>query len=207
MTASDVPAAQPVAAKSGGESGSLRVATEKVDALINLVGELVITQSMLGRFAEKYEPQDIESLRRSLAQLTRNTRELQESVLQIRMLPIGFSFNRFPRLVHDLSRKLGKKVDLKLSGENTELDKTVLEKISDPLVHLVRNALDHGLESPEARLAAGKSDTGTLELNAFHEGGSIVIEVKDDGAGLNKDRIFGEGARTRTRRCRRPAVG
>jgi two-component system, chemotaxis family, sensor kinase CheA len=190
MTASDVPAAQPVAGKSGGESGSLRVATEKVDALINLVGELVITQSMLGRFAEKYEPQDIESLRRSLAQLTRNTRELQESVLQIRMLPIGFSFNRFPRLVHDLSRKLGKKVDLKLSGENTELDKTVLEKISDPLVHLVRNALDHGLESPEARLAAGKSETGTLELNAFHEGGSIVIEVKDDGAGLNKDRIL-----------------
>jgi two-component system chemotaxis sensor kinase CheA len=190
MSASDVPAAQPVAGKSGGESGSLRVATEKVDALINLVGELVITQSMLGRFAEKYEPQDIESLRRSLAQLTRNTRELQESVLQIRMLPIGFSFNRFPRLVHDLSRKLGKKVDLKLSGENTELDKTVLEKISDPLVHLVRNALDHGLESPEARLAAGKSETGTLELNAFHEGGSIVIEVKDDGAGLNKDRIL-----------------
>jgi two-component system, chemotaxis family, sensor kinase CheA len=190
VTASDVPVAQPVAGKSGGESGSLRVATEKVDALINLVGELVITQSMLGRFAEKYEPQDIESLRRSLAQLTRNTRELQESVLQIRMLPIGFSFNRFPRLVHDLSRKLGKKVDLKLSGENTELDKTVLEKISDPLVHLVRNALDHGLESPEARLAAGKSETGTLELNAFHEGGSIVIEVKDDGAGLNKDRIL-----------------
>jgi two-component system chemotaxis sensor kinase CheA len=190
MAAAGVPAAQPVAAKAAGESGSLRVATEKVDALINLVGELVITQSMLGRFAEKYEPQDIESLRRSLAQLTRNTRELQESVLQIRMLPIGFSFNRFPRLVHDLSRKLGKKVDLKLSGENTELDKTVLEKISDPLVHLVRNALDHGLESPEARLAAGKSETGTLELIAFHEGGSIVIEVKDDGAGLNKDRIL-----------------
>ena len=190
VTAADATAAQPAAGKSGAESGSLRVATEKVDALINLVGELVITQSMLGRFAEKYEPQDIESLRRSLAQLTRNTRELQESVLQIRMLPIGFSFNRFPRLVHDLSRKLGKKVDLKLSGENTELDKTVLEKISDPLVHLVRNALDHGLESPEARVAAGKSETGTLELNAFHEGGSIVIEVKDDGAGLNKDRIL-----------------
>jgi two-component system chemotaxis sensor kinase CheA len=190
MTPSDAPAAQPAAGKSGGESGSLRVATEKVDALINLVGELVITQSMLGRFAEKYEPQDIESLRRSLAQLTRNTRELQESVLQIRMLPIGFSFNRFPRLVHDLSRKLGKKVELKLSGENTELDKTVLEKIGDPLVHLVRNALDHGLESPEQRLAAGKSETGTLELNAFHEGGCIVIEVKDDGAGLNKDRIL-----------------
>jgi two-component system, chemotaxis family, sensor kinase CheA len=190
MTPSDIPAVQPTAGKSGGESGSLRVATEKVDALINLVGELVITQSMLGRFAEKYDPQDIESLRRSLAQLTRNTRELQESVLQIRMLPIAFSFNRFPRLVHDLSRKLGKKVELKLSGENTELDKTVLEKIGDPLVHLVRNALDHGLELPEQRLAAGKSETGTLELSAFHEGGSIVIEVKDDGAGLDKDRIL-----------------
>jgi len=190
MTPSDIPAVQPTAGKSGGESGSLRVATEKVDALINLVGELVITQSMLGRFAEKYDPQDIESLRRSLAQLTRNTRELQESVLQIRMLPIAFSFNRFPRLVHDLSRKLGKKVELKLSGENTELDKTVLEKIGDPLVHLVRNALDHGLELPEQRLAAGKGETGTLELSAFHEGGSIVIEVKDDGAGLDKDRIL-----------------
>jgi two-component system chemotaxis sensor kinase CheA len=188
--APDLHPATPNAVKSGGESGSLRVATEKVDALINLVGELVITQSMLGRFAEKYEPTDIESLRRGLAQLTRNTRELQESVMQIRMLPIGFSFNRFPRLVHDLSRKLGKKVELKLSGENTELDKTVLEKISDPLVHLVRNALDHGLELPEQRLAAGKSETGTLELNAFHEGGNIVIEVKDDGAGLNKDRIL-----------------
>jgi len=185
----EAPASAP-AAKASGESGSLRVATEKVDALINLVGELVITQSMLGRFAEKYEPEDVESLRRSLAQLTRNTRELQESVMQIRMLPIGFSFNRFPRLVHDLSRKLGKKVELKLIGENTELDKTVLEKIGDPLVHLVRNALDHGLEAPAQRLAAGKSDTGTLELNAFHEGGSIIIEVKDDGAGLNKERIL-----------------
>jgi two-component system, chemotaxis family, sensor kinase CheA len=182
--------ASPAAAKASGESGSLRVATEKVDALINLVGELVITQSMLGRFAEKYEPGDLESLRRSLTQLTRNTRELQESVMQIRMLPIGFSFNRFPRLVHDLSRKLGKKVELKLSGENTELDKTVLEKIGDPLVHLVRNALDHGMEAPEKRLAAGKSETGTLELNAYHEGGSIIIEVKDDGAGLNKERIL-----------------
>ncbi len=177
-------------AKSGGDVGSIRVSTDKVDALINLVGELVITQSMLGRFGEHYDPSQMESLRQGLAQLTRNTRELQESVMQIRMLPIGFSFNRFPRLVHDLSRKLGKKVDLKLTGEGTELDKTVLEKIGDPLVHLVRNALDHGLESPEARLAAGKSETGTLELNAFHEGGNIIIEVKDDGAGINKARVL-----------------
>ena len=185
------PVAEPaIAAKAGSDAGSIRVATEKVDALINLVGELVITQSMLGRFAEKYDPADLESLRRGLIQLSRNTRELQESVMQIRMLPIGFSFNRFPRLVHDLSRKLGKKVELKLCGENTELDKTVLEKIGDPLVHLVRNALDHGMELPEVRVAAGKSETGVLELNAFHEGGSIVIEVKDDGAGLNKQRIL-----------------
>jgi len=184
-------AAAPAAAvKTTGDAGSIRVATEKVDALINLVGELVITQSMLGRFAEKYEPADLEAMRRGLIQLSRNTRELQESVMQIRMLPIGFSFNRFPRLVHDLSRKLGKKVELKLCGENTELDKTVLEKIGDPLVHLVRNALDHGMEMPEQRLAAGKSETGTLELNAFHEGGSIIVEVKDDGAGLNKARIL-----------------
>jgi two-component system chemotaxis sensor kinase CheA len=193
--AAAAPAAAPAAAlaaavKTTGDAGSIRVATEKVDALINLVGELVITQSMLGRFAEKYEPADLEAMRRGLIQLSRNTRELQESVMQIRMLPIGFSFNRFPRLVHDLSRKLGKKVELKLCGENTELDKTVLEKIGDPLVHLVRNALDHGMEMPEQRLAAGKSETGTLALNAFHEGGSIIVEVKDDGAGLNKARIL-----------------
>jgi len=183
-------AAAPAAGRPAADAGSIRVATEKVDALINLVGELVITQSMLGRFSEHYDPENLESLRRGLTHLTRNTRDLQESVLKIRMLPISFSFNRFPRLVHELSRKLGKKVELQLNGENTELDKIVLEKIGDPLVHLVRNSLDHGLETPAARLAAGKSDTGLLELNAFHEGGSVIIEVKDDGAGLNTARIL-----------------
>jgi two-component system chemotaxis sensor kinase CheA len=184
-------AARPApAAKTSAEAGSIRVATEKVDALINLVGELIITQSMLSGFSERCEAADMEALRRGLTHLARNTRELQESVLKIRMLPISFSFNRVPRLVHELSRKLGKKVDLKLSGENTELDKTVLEKIGDPLVHLVRNSLDHGLETPEKRLAAGKRETGTLEISAAHEGGSIVIEVKDDGAGLNRERIL-----------------
>ncbi len=183
-------AAVTTAPKGGGDAGSIRVSTTKVDHLINLVGELVITQSMLSRFADGCSPNELEKLREGLTQLTRNTRELQESVMQIRMLPISFAFNRFPRLVHDLSRKLGKKVELKLSGEGTELDKTVLEKIADPLVHLVRNALDHGLERPEARLAAGKSDTGTIELAAFHEGGNIIIEVKDDGGGLNKSKIL-----------------
>ncbi|HTB29506.1 MAG TPA: chemotaxis protein CheA [Steroidobacteraceae bacterium] len=182
--------AMPRPSKAAADAGSIRVATEKVDALINLVGELVITQSMLSRFSDQYDPSSVEALRRGLAQLSRNTRELQESVLKIRMLPISFSFNRFPRLVHELSRTLGKKVELRLSGENTEIDKTVLEKIGDPLVHLVRNALDHGLETPEARAATGKGDTGLLELNAFHEGGSVIIEVKDDGAGLNKERIL-----------------
>ena len=172
------------------EAGSIRVATQKLDSIINLVGELLITQSMLSGFAEGTGPGEPDLLRKGLQQLARNTRELQESVMRIRMLPISFAFNRFPRLVHDLSRKLGKKVEIKLVGENTELDKTVLEKISDPLVHLVRNSLDHGLESPEQRVAAGKSDTGTLELAAFHEGGNIIIEVRDDGAGLNKPRIL-----------------
>jgi two-component system chemotaxis sensor kinase CheA len=192
------PAARPVEARPAAaspskvnpEAGSIRVATEKVDALINLVGELIITQSMLNGFSERCDPTDMESLRRGLTHLARHTRELQESVLKIRMLPISFSFNRIPRLVHELSRKLGKKVELKIIGEHTELDKTVLEKIGDPLVHLVRNSLDHGLETPEVRLAAGKRDTGTLEISAAHEGGSIVIEVKDDGAGLNKERIL-----------------
>ncbi len=176
--------------KASGDSGSIRVATEKVDNIINLVGELLITQSMLSGFADGINPNDLDRLRQGLSQLARNTRELQESVMQIRMLPISFAFNRFPRIVHDLSRKLAKKVELKLVGEGTELDKTVLEKISDPLVHLVRNALDHGLETPERRLAAGKSETGTIELAAFHEGGNIIIEVRDDGAGLNKTKIL-----------------
>ena len=185
------PSAAPSATpKAAGDAGSMRVATGKVDALINLVGELVITQSMLGRFADAVEDRDPATLRRALAQLARNTRELQESVLKIRMLPISFSFNRFPRLVHELSRKLGKKVDLQLKGENTELDKIVLEKIGDPLVHLVRNSLDHGLETPQVRRAAGKPECGTLGLNAYHEGGSVIVEVTDDGAGLDGERIL-----------------
>ena len=172
------------------ERGSIRVGIDKIDDLINLVGELVITQSMLGRFGEDFDMSQLEELRDGLNQLERNSRELQETAMQIRMLPISSSFNRFPRLVRDLSSKLGKKVELKISGENTELDKTVLEKIGDPLVHLVRNSMDHGLETPEVRRAAGKPETGILGLNAYHEGGSIVIEVTDDGAGLNRDRIL-----------------
>jgi two-component system chemotaxis sensor kinase CheA len=178
--------------RSGADS-SIRVSISKIDELINMVGELVITQSMLGQVGGELEDFDAgryEKLRDGLAQLERNTRELQESVMQIRMLPISFAFNRFPRLVHDLSARLGKQIELKISGESTELDKTVMEKIGDPLVHLVRNSLDHGIEAPAARAAKGKSKTGHVHLNAYHQGGNIVIEVSDDGAGLDAEKIL-----------------
>lgn len=170
---------------------SIRVSIDKVDELINMVGELVITQSMLSQYgeAESIDAACIEKLRDGLAQLERNTRELQEGVMRIRMLPISFAFQRFPRLVHDLSSKLEKNIQLKMSGEQTELDKTVMEKIGDPLVHLVRNSLDHGIEKPDVRVAKGKPEQGTVHLNAFHQGGNIVIEIIDDGAGLNKEKI------------------
>jgi len=173
-------------APSGGAS-SIRVDISKIDALINMVGELVITQSMLSMMGEEFDVGQIERLREGLAQLERHTREMQESVMQIRMLPISFTFSRFPRLVHDLSTKMGKKIELKMTGEATEVDKTVIEKIGDPLVHLVRNSLDHGIELPEDRIAAGKPELGTVELNASHRGGNIIIEIKDDGKGLNKE--------------------
>jgi len=174
------------------ESSSIRVNISKVDELINMVGELVITQSMLSRFGESEEFNDstIERLKDGLAQLEGHTRELQESVMRIRMMPISFAFQRFPRLVHDLSTSFDKKIELIMTGETTELDKTVLEKIGDPLVHLVRNSLDHGIESPAERIKAGKSETGVINLSAYHQGGNIVIQIKDDGAGLNKDKIL-----------------
>ncbi|MCF6435491.1 chemotaxis protein CheA [Pseudoalteromonas sp. MMG022] len=171
-------------------SNSIRVGIDKVDSLINMVGELVITQAMLSQIGEQEITEStITALQEGLAQLAHNTRDLQENVMRIRMLPISFVFSRFPRLVRDISQKLNKQVELKLLGEQTELDKTVMEKISDPMVHLVRNSLDHGLEIPERRIAAGKDPVGTVTLNAFHQGGNIVIEIMDDGQGLNTERI------------------
>lgn len=175
------------------ESSSIRVGIDKVDSLINLVGELVITQSMLGQMgsaSDSINEENIGHLREGLVQLEQNTRELQDSVMRIRMLPISFTFNRLPRMVRDISLQLGKQVQLELSGENTELDKTVMEKISDPMVHLIRNALDHGIEMPEVRKAAGKPVLGTIALNAFHQGGSIVIEMTDDGGGIDTERLL-----------------
>lgn len=173
------------------DSGSIRVGTDKIDSLINMVGELVITQAMLNELgeAEEFDQSKLAALQEGLAQLSHNTRDLQESVMRIRMLPISFVFSRFPRLVRDISQKLEKQVELKLIGEQTELDKTVMEKISDPMVHLIRNSLDHGLETPEERLASGKSETGSVTLNAYHQGGNIVIEIIDDGRGLNTAKI------------------
>ncbi|MCK4841032.1 MAG: chemotaxis protein CheA [Methylococcales bacterium] len=170
-------------------SSSIRVDTGKIDTLINMVGELVITQSMLSLVGEHFELNKLDQLKNGLSQLERHTRELQESVMNIRMLPISFVFSRFPRLVHDLSSKLDKKIELVLVGENTEVDKTVVELLSDPLVHLVRNSLDHGVEMPADRIAASKPETGTITLEAYHRGGNIVIEVRDDGKGLDKEML------------------
>jgi two-component system chemotaxis sensor kinase CheA len=172
------------------EASSIRVGVEKVDQLINLVGELVITQAMLAQTASRVDPVLYEALMGGLATLERNTRDLQESVMSIRMMPISFVFSRFPRVVRDLAAKLNKQVDLKTVGEGTELDKGLIEKIADPLNHLVRNSLDHGIETPDKRVAAGKDPKGTITLRAFHQGGNIIVEVADDGAGLSRAKIL-----------------
>ncbi|SOD19351.1 chemotaxis protein CheA [Nitrosomonas ureae] len=177
-------------AASVSETSSIRVSIEKVDQMINLVGELVITQAMLAQTASQYDPVLFEKLYSGMSQLERNTRDLQESVMSIRMMPISFVFSRYPRVVRDLAAKLNKRVELRTVGENTELDKGLIEKIADPLTHLVRNSLDHGVEVAEKRTAAGKPAQGTITLRAFHQGGSIVIEVSDDGAGLNRGKIL-----------------
>ncbi|HEY4374833.1 MAG TPA: chemotaxis protein CheA [Burkholderiales bacterium] len=197
--AEDAPAARaatPAAAaraktdKAAADAASIRVPVGKVDQLINLVGELVITQAMLAQNISGLDLATFQALQARMADLERNTRDLQESVMSIRMTPIAGVFNRFPRMLRDLAGKLNKKVNLKMIGEGTELDKGLIEKITDPMTHLVRNSLDHGIETPEARIAAGKPETGTITLSAFHRGGNIVIEVTDDGGGLKRDKIL-----------------
>lgn len=197
--AAGTPAA-PAAAAAGGAGGaasqssleatSIRVAVSKVDQIINLVGELVITQAMLAQNSRALDPALHQQLFAGLADLDRNTRDLQESVMSIRMIPMSFVFNRFPRMLRDLANKLGKKVDFVTQGEATELDKGLVEKITDPLTHLVRNSCDHGIEMPADRLKAGKPEHGTITLAASHQGGSIVIEVRDDGKGLSREKIL-----------------
>ena len=184
------PPSTPAPAAGSHDSGSIRVSIEKIDELMNTVGELVINQAMLTELAKDPAACGSEKFQASLAQLERNMRELQASVMRVRMLPISVVFSRFPRMVRDLAQRLGKQIDLKVTGDQTELDKTVMEKIGDPLTHLVRNSIDHGVEGTEARVAAGKSPAGTVHLHAYHRGGNIAIEVSDDGAGLDKERIL-----------------
>ena len=172
------------------ESATLRVSVEKVDQLINLVGELVITQAMLAQNSKGIDAGLYQQMTSGLADLERNTRDLQEAVMSIRMIPMSTVFSRFPRMLRDLAAKLGKKVELVTQGEATELDKGLVEKITDPLTHLVRNSCDHGIESPADRVAKGKPETGTITLVASHQGGSIVIEVRDDGRGLNREKLI-----------------
>ena len=172
------------------ENSSIRVGVEKVDQLINLVGELVITQAMIEQRIAALDPVEHERLVNSIGQLTRNTRDLQEAAMSMRMMPMDYVFSRFPRMVRDLAGKLGKKVEFITQGASTELDKGLIEKIIDPLTHLVRNSVDHGIEMPEARVKAGKHEIGSLTLLATHRGGNIVIEVSDDGGGLNRERIL-----------------
>lgn len=172
------------------ESTTIRVGIEKVDQIINLIGELVITQAMLNQRTQDLDPVSNERLLSSVAHLTRNTRDLQEAVMSIRMMPMDYVFSRFPRMVRDLANKLGKKVEFVTYGASTELDKGLIERIVDPLTHLVRNSIDHGIEMPAIRAGSGKSEVGKLSLSAVHQGGNIVIEVCDDGGGLHRDRIL-----------------
>ncbi|MFZ6844898.1 chemotaxis protein CheA [Undibacterium sp. RuTC16W] len=172
------------------EASTIRVGIEKVDQLINLIGELVITQAMLEQRTQELDPIANERLLSSVAHLTRNTRDLQEAVMSIRMMPMDYVFSRFPRMVRDLATKLGKKVEFVTYGASTELDKGLIERIVDPLTHLVRNSIDHGIEMPATRLQAGKHESGKLSLSAVHQGGNIIIEVSDDGGGLHRERIL-----------------
>ncbi|MGG5142851.1 chemotaxis protein CheA [Alcaligenes ammonioxydans] len=194
-TATTVPAApkaadKPAKAAAPKESGTIRVGVEKVDQIINLVGELVITQAMLVQTASTLDPVVHDRLLNGIEQLERNARDLQESVMSIRMMPMDYVFSRFPRVVRESAARMNKKIRLVTKGQATELDKSLIERIIDPLTHLVRNSIDHGIEMPEDRLAAGKEEEGVLTLSAQHQGGHIIIEVVDDGAGLNRERIL-----------------
>ncbi len=184
------PPADPATKRPVTSDASIRVSIEKVDQLINLVGELVITHAMLAESGTMLDPVIHERIFDGLTHLERNSRDLQQAVMSIRMLPISFVFNRFPRVVRDTAAKLGKQVTLKLVGEETELDKSLIERLADPLNHLVRNSIDHGIEAPERRRESGKPEMGEICLTASHRGGSVVVDVRDDGAGLNRDRLI-----------------
>lgn len=196
--AAEKPAAKPPAKPATGASASgaaagsstIRVGVEKVDQIINLVGELVITQAMLVQTASTLDPVLHDRLLNGIEQLDRNARDLQEAVMSIRMVPMDYVFSRFPRVVREAATRMGKQIRLVTQGAATELDKSLIERIIDPLTHLVRNSIDHGVESPEKRREVGKNPEGTITMAAQHHGGQIVIEVRDDGGGLNRDKIL-----------------
>lgn len=169
---------------------SIRVSVPKIDALVDLVGELVITQTIMSELTNNYSPNDLPKLQASVTELERHIRELQERVMSIRMMPIGFAFNMLPRTVRDYSKQLGKKISLKISGEQTELDKAVIERLSDPLLHIIRNSIDHGIELPDQRKALNKPEIGTIQIQAYQKGGNVVVEIKDDGQGLQEQNIL-----------------
>jgi two-component system, chemotaxis family, sensor kinase CheA len=171
------------------ESSSIRVATEKVDRLIDLVGELVIAQVMTAQMVETFEPSCLPKLREAVGAMERSTRELHERVMAVRMMPVGTLFQRYARVVYDIAQSTGKQIRLETDGEETEIDKSMLELLGDPLTHLIRNAADHGIESPEVRLAANKPEEGLIHMRAFHRSGKIVIEITDDGAGIDTVRV------------------
>ena len=184
------PAKKPAKTATKNDAGSIRVETTKIDTVVNLVGEMVITQSILSMIGDDVEGNTGEKLSGAIDELSRNIREIQEAVMSMRMIPVSFVFNRFPRLVRDLAKTLDKKIDLIIEGGETEVDKSMIEKLADPLTHLVRNSLDHGIEPLEKRLAAGKPETGTVVLKAEQRGGNILISIQDDGGGLNRDKIL-----------------
>lgn len=169
---------------------TIRVDLEKVDRLVNLVGELVITQSMISAQIRAFQPDQYPELSRGVDELSQHCRELQEAVMSVRMQPVKSIFSRMPRIVRDISQKLGKKIALEMSGEGTEVDKTVIEQLGDPLTHMIRNAVDHGVEMPDVRAAKGKDEEGTIHLTAFHQGGKIFIQITDDGAGINREKVL-----------------
>ena len=184
------PAKKPAKTATKNDASSIRVETTKIDTVVNLVGEMVITQSILSMIGDDVEGNTGEKLSGAIDELSRNIREIQEAVMSMRMIPVSFVFNRFPRLVRDLAKTLDKKIDLIIEGGETEVDKSMIEKLADPLTHLVRNSLDHGIEPLEKRLAAGKPETGTVVLKAEQRGGNILISIQDDGGGLNREKIL-----------------
>ncbi len=190
MASKPVPAAEAKAPPQKVAATTTRVVLEKIDRVVNMVGELVIAQAMLGQIVQDLPETVSGRLLQTLEEVVHHTRELKDSVMSMRAQPVGAVFQRMPRLVGELATKTSKKVRLEMAGENTEVDRSIVEQLADPLTHIIRNSVDHGIETPDVRAAAGKHEEGTVRLAAEHRGGRIVIQIKDDGAGINPDRVL-----------------